>query len=403
MQNENAHPDTDGPQTAHADPNGPQTTALPPNNGMYTAEQLTNTEIANLSRERLETLLSVLPRNVAAVLITNRPPQPPHIEYEAHKKLIRALAKARKEIPSVPMDKTVDYVSKRTGERVHYNFASLDSIHKTVTEPLSEQGLVLEFVMNGDVLVALLSHEEGGIHLSWLPLPETPDIKDLAMQITLRRRYLTNQLIAIVGDEDTGERDIPEKGPQRRTPPPQGGTQRRPATPQGGTQRRPATPQGGTQRRPAAPPGGQNRPAGQQQEHNRGAQPPNQAAGDHELGNRLDSVIAQLPAEAGRDLRRRYHDSKELLRHATEELNRRNAAAKPPPAAQPPANGQQPGAAGNGQSAETLEKRIADGMRTLKLNTDEQADLRRQFHGRAEALLNHITAVWNAQRSETPA
>ena len=91
------------------------------------------------------------------------------------------------------------------------------------------------------------------------------------------------------------------------------------------------------------------------------------------------------------------------MRHATEELNRRNAAAKPPPAGQAPANGQQAGTAGNGQSAETIEKRIADGMRTLKLNTDEQADLRRQFHGRPEALLKHIAAVWNAQRSETPA
>ena len=383
MQNETAHPDPDGPQTA----------APPANNGTYAAEHLTNAEVANLSRERLETLLSVLPANVAAVLITNRrPPQPPHVEYEAHKKLIRTLAKARKEIPSVPMDKKVDYVSKRTGERVHYSFASLDSIHKTVTEPLSEQGLVLEFILNGDVLVALLSHEEGGIHLSWLPLPDTPDIKDLATQITLRRRYLTNQLIATVGDEDTGERDIPEKGPQRRTPPPQGGTQHRPAAPQGGNQRR-----------PAAPAGGQTRPARQQQQHNRGAQPPNQAAGNDELANRLDSVIAQLPPETARDLRRRYHDSKELLRHATEELNRRNAAAKPPPAAQAPANGQQPGTAGNGQSAETLEKRIADGMRALKLTTDEQADLRRQFHGRPEALLKHITAVWNAQRSETPA
>ena len=382
MQNETAHPDPDGPQTA----------APPANNGTYAAEHLTNPEVASLSRERLETLLSVLPANVAAVLVTNRPPQPPHVEYEAHKKLIRALAKARKEIPSVPMDKKVDYISKRTGERVHYSFASLDSIHKTVTEPLSEQGLVLQFIMNGDVLVALLSHEEGGIHLSWLPLPETPDIKDLATQITLRRRYLTNQLIATVGDEDTGERDIPEKGPQRRTPPPQGGTQRRPAAPQGGNQRR-----------PAAPAGGQTRPAGQQQQHNRGAQPPNQAAGNDELANRLDSVIAQLPPETARDLRRRYHDPKELLRHATEELNRRNAAAKPPPAAQAPANNKQAGAAGNSQSAETLEKRITDGMRALKLNTDEQADLRRQFHGRAEALLKHITAIWNAQRSETPA
>ena len=113
---------------------------------------------------------------MAAILVTNRPPQPPHIEYEAPQKLVHALARARKEIPSIPMDKTVDYISKRTGERVRYTFANLDSIHKTVTEPLSDHGLVLECVLNGDVIVVLLSHDEGGIHLSWLPLPDTPDI-----------------------------------------------------------------------------------------------------------------------------------------------------------------------------------------------------------------------------------
>lgn len=108
------------------------------------------------------------------------------------------------------MDKTVDYVSKRTGERVHYSFASLDSISKTITVPLAEQGLMLECVFNDKTIVVLLSHEDGGIHLSWLPLPDEADIKDLATQITMRRRYLTVQLIAIVADEDTGERDIPE-------------------------------------------------------------------------------------------------------------------------------------------------------------------------------------------------
>ena len=136
---------------------------------------------------------------------------------------------------------------------------------------------------------------------------------------------------------------------------------------------------GGPEDRPAAPAGGQRRPAGQQQ-HNRGTQPANRTAGDNELANRLDSVIAMLPPETGRDLRRRYHDPKELLRHATDELNRRNAAAaRTTPEAQTPGNDQQPGAGGNGQSAESIEKRIADGMRALKLTTDEQTDLRRQY------------------------
>ena len=254
--------------TAGQDPGNPASAAPAADTGPQTAQQLTNADIASLSRERLETLLSILPPNVVGILVTNRPPQPPHVEYEAHKKLVGALARARKQIPSIPMDKTIDYVSKRTGEHVHSTFASLDSIHKTITGPLSDQGLVLECVFNGDVIVVLLSHNEGGIHLSWLPLPDTPDIKDLATQITLRRRYLTNQLICTVGDEDTGERDIPEKTAQRRTPPPQRKPQGRPAAagggkPPGGPARAgdrprdtPAAPQGGPEDRPAAPAGG---------------------------------------------------------------------------------------------------------------------------------------------------
>ena len=217
---------------------------------------LTSADVAALSRERQKTLLSVLPAAVAAILITNRPPQPPHVEYEAHKKLVAALARARNEIPPIPMDRTVDYVSKRTGEHVHYRFASLDAIHKAVTGPLSENGLAFECVFNGDVIVVLLSHAEGGIHLSWLPLPEPDDIKELASQITMRRRYLTVQLLAIYADEDTGERDIPDKPPQGRRPGPQN------------AQRRPA-PAGPGQNRPR-----QSRPAAQQQNRQPARQSP---------------------------------------------------------------------------------------------------------------------------------
>ncbi len=89
---------------------------------------------------------------------------------------------------------------------------------------------------------------------------------------------------------------------------------------------------------PPPPQADKGAPAGQQQ-HNRGTQPANRTAGDNELANRLDSVIAMLPPETGRNLRRRYHDPKELLRHATDELNRRNAAAaRTTPEAQTPEN-----------------------------------------------------------------
>ncbi len=352
---------------------------------------LTNAEVAALSRERLQTLLSILPPAVAAILITNRPPMPPHVEYEAHRKLVAALAQARAKIPSVPMDKTVDYVSKRTGERVHYTFASLDSVHKTVTEPLSEHGLVLQCVFNGDVIVVLLSHEDGGIHLSWLPLPDEGDIKDLATQITMRRRYLTNQLIAIVADEDTGERDIaePRKGAQRRST------------------------QQGRQRPTGAPPanrGGAAGPAAAQQGRQQAP------AGAEQLANRTNALLAKLPKDVADELRRRHTDPNELLRRTTEELNRRNAAksrgtdaqtaAGSGGPAQPAANQQDdeqpPAEEGNGgqpqpPASHPLEKHINDGMRALKLGADEQAALRKQFQGDPQGLLEHVKALYNAE------
>lgn len=132
---DNDTPTNDTPTNGSAAGEQPAEAIALTGSDLHDGGSLTNTEITTLSRERLQTLLSILPPAVAAILITNLPPMPPHVEYQAHRKLVGALAKARSKIPSVPMDKTVDYVSKRTGERVHYSFASLDSIHKTVTKP----------------------------------------------------------------------------------------------------------------------------------------------------------------------------------------------------------------------------------------------------------------------------
>ena len=350
--------------------------------GADTGGSLTNADIAALSRERQQTLLSILPPAVAAILITNRPPMPPHVEYEAHKKLVAALAKARGEIPSVPMDKTVDYVSKRTGERVHYSFASLDSISKSITEPLAKHGLVLECVFNDRTIVVLLSHEDGGVHLSWLPLPDEADIKDLATQITMRRRYLTVQLIAIVADEDTGERDIEE-----------------PKKPAG--QRRSAQ---GQQRRAAAPVGGRGGAAASRHQPQPGAE---------QLKNRTDALLGKLPKDVADHLREQYKDPNELLRRTTEELNRRNAAASrgadapadrdgtAKPTTDQPGNGTPPANDGGASAARTpvdakLEKTINDGMRALRLSADEQTELRKQFPNDPQGLLAHIKALYSA-------
>lgn len=241
-------------------------------------------------------------------------------------------------------------------------------------------------IFNGNVIVVLLSHDGGGIHLSWLPLPDEGDIKDLATQITMRRRYLTTQLIAIVADEDTGERDIaePKKGAgQRRTPP--------------GQQRRTA----------AAPVGRGNAPASNRQQA---------PAGAEQLANRAKALLAKLPKEVADDLRKRHTDPNELLRRTTEELNRRNAARSGAGDNNAAAGDTEPGqpAAGQHGNRQTategagrheeqppanpqVEKHINDGMRALKLSPDEQTALRKQFQGDPARLLEHIKALYNAR------
>ncbi len=207
----------------------------------------------------------------------------------------------------------------------------------------------------------------------------------------MRRRYLTNQLIAIVADEDTGERDIaePRKGTQQRGP------------------------QQGPQRRTAAPPANRGRaaaPAAPQQGQ------PQAPASAEQLANRTNALLAKLPKEVADGLRRRYADPNELLRRTTEELNRRNAA-KPRgtdaqtaagsgepvrPAANQQDDEQPPAREGDGgqpqpPTGHPLEKHINDGMRALKLGADEQAALRKQFQGDPQGLLKHIKALYNAE------
>ena len=300
---------------------------------------------------------------------------------------------------------------------------------------------MLECILNGNVIVVLLSHDEGGIHLSWLPLPDEEDVKDLAAQITMRRRYLTNQIIAIVGDEDTGERDIAE--------PPRGGGRRR-TTQQGqgqGQQRRTAAAPVG---RGAAPAGNrQQTPAGAEQLANRTnallAKLPKGIADDlrtrytdpnellrrtteelnasaEQLANRTNALLAKLPKEVADDLRKRHTDPNELLRRTIEELNRRNgarsggadknAAAGDAGTAQPadgqPGNQQAPAQDADDREAPPpanpqVEKHINDGMRALKLSPDKQTALRKQFQGDPNGLLRHIKALYNARKNDKEA
>lgn len=72
-------PTNDAPTNGSAAEQPPAAIAL---TGADAGGSLTNTDIAALSRERQQTLLSILPPAVAAILIANRPPMPPHVEDE---------------------------------------------------------------------------------------------------------------------------------------------------------------------------------------------------------------------------------------------------------------------------------------------------------------------------------
>ena len=293
----------------------------------------------------------LIDKPLAPLLAAIRPPMTAREEIEASKKLMASFAKAQGEIGTCPHDSKVEYRSTRTNETVKYSFASIASIRQIVTEPLVRHGLSLTCVQNDKLIAVIVMHEDGGMLPNWMPLHELRDLKEYAAQITMKRRYLTVQLLAIASEEERGEQGVPEDM---------------------GTRSR--------QRRKAEP------------------------AADKGPEQRIDATLRRLPAETAAALRRRHpQGGQALLDAAMHELHRREQtaaqAAKTDKQQPAPPNGAAGGAKDTKDGTRgTAEDRIVSGFRALKLSPGEQQALRAEYAGRDQELVDHLSEIYRARQ-----
>lgn len=126
------------------------------------------------------------------------------IPAENKSELFSALALAQGQFKPVETDKKVSFPTKG-GSQVKYNYASFAAIVQMAQKPLSENGLsILQYTENGN-LVTMLAHASGQYILSFIPLPDSNDIKQLGANLSYLRRYQYTSLVGIVIKEEDNE------------------------------------------------------------------------------------------------------------------------------------------------------------------------------------------------------
>jgi hypothetical protein len=130
--------------------------------------------------------------------------------------LAAALSKAQAAFPQILRDKEVDSRSYK------FKYAPLDAVLAAVREPLSQNGLAIAQILDGDDLVTLLLHEGGGRLEGRAPLPykNGDTIQALGSAITYMRRYALQAILGIAAEEDD-DGDRASKAKPRGEPEPE--------------------------------------------------------------------------------------------------------------------------------------------------------------------------------------
>jgi hypothetical protein len=127
--------------------------------------------------------------------------------------LIKALIKARAELPSISKGQTATVVSKKTNVRFSYSYASLPDILEAATPVLLSHGLVIINTVNEGLLTVALWHESGENIASSYRLSSGADPQQLGSELTYFRRYLLCGLIGIAPDDDDDGSQAARKSP----------------------------------------------------------------------------------------------------------------------------------------------------------------------------------------------
>lgn len=128
--------------------------------------------------------------------------------------LYKALAEAQKEMPAIPMDKTVKVITK-SGGTYYFDYATLPNILSLVRPVLSKHGLSIVQMINGKNLITRLCHSSGEAigsetelcFTKFHPDAQHPYTEEMNSQekgsvITYFRRYAIVCLLGIAADED---------------------------------------------------------------------------------------------------------------------------------------------------------------------------------------------------------
>jgi hypothetical protein len=130
--------------------------------------------------------------------------------------LAAALSKAQAAFPAIVREKEVD------SRAYTFKYAPLDAVLAAVREPLSQNGLAIAQILDGDDLVTLLLHEGGGRLEGRAPLPykNGDTIQALGSAITYMRRYALQAILGIAAEEDD-DGDRASKAKPRSEPEPE--------------------------------------------------------------------------------------------------------------------------------------------------------------------------------------
>jgi len=118
-----------------------------------------------------------------------------------------AIAKAQAKLSAPPRNREVEVVSKRTGAKYKFRYATLDSIIEHVRAPLTDNGLwFTQTLVNGGGkyhLVTQLIHSSGQRIVSETPiLADSADNQAFGSALTYMKRYALSALLGIAADED---------------------------------------------------------------------------------------------------------------------------------------------------------------------------------------------------------
>ncbi len=145
-------------------------------------------------------------------------------------KLYEALAKAQKEFPKIPRNRTAK-VRMKSGGEYSYNYADLGDVVNAVLPILHSNGLLYyqfgEVSAGRNKLVTCIAHQETSDKLqSEFLLPDSNDPQATGADITYFRRYALCAALGIVTEDDTdaqgGKQKAGAQKPGQGTTPPSG-------------------------------------------------------------------------------------------------------------------------------------------------------------------------------------